>query len=358
MDSRKRKAVRVLLIGPMPPPVGGSTVLFQQLTRELPTVRDIALRVVSTSRGRRARRLGFQAAIVVYKILRNICASDVVSFHSSRQGAVFFGPIVFVLSHAFRKPWIFRGFGDFESWHKSAGFLNKALFRFAALQADIVLFETKSSVAYFRMITSHDVRWYSNSRPFASNASQYNSRGDDQLRFVYVGHVKPSKGVHELIQAAQLFDGVTVDVYGPLLEGIDDADFRGKNARYCGELEPSEVPNVLRRYDVLLFPTFYEGEGYPGVILEAFAQGLPVIATRWRSIPEIVTSQNGMLIEPRSVTELAAAMRQFVASRESFQRLRDGTQYSAKLFSSESWTQYFVDMARELQEGAARKAGI
>ena len=44
-------------------------------------------------------------------------------------------------------------------------------------------------------------------------------------------------------------------------------------------------------------PTFHEGEGYPGIILEAFSVGMPVISTHWNSIPEIVMhNENGLLV--------------------------------------------------------------
>ena len=44
----------------------------------------------------------------------------------------------------------------------------------------------------------------------------------------------------------------------------------------------------MMNYDVIVLPTFYRDEGYPGIVLEAYAMGKPVIATRWRDIPEII----------------------------------------------------------------------
>ncbi len=351
--------LRLLLIGPLAPPVGGATVLFEQLAAESSALQDVSVRVINTSRGGGSGswRLLVQSALVIYKLMRSIAGCDVVSFHASREGAALFGPIVLVLSFAFRKPWIFRGFGDFEAWYRSASGMKKALLRSAALRANFVLLETKSSVTYFSAQTCKDVRWYPNSRPLTLRDRQSTRRADHELKFVFVGHVKPSKGVRELINAAELFDGINVDVYGPLLEGMNGSDFQGKQARYRGPLEPDAVAHVLRLYDVLLLPTYYEGEGYPGVILEAYAEGLPVIASRWRSIPEMVTNESGVLVEPRSVAELAAAMQHLMTSRESFARLREGAKKSAKMFSSEVWTEYFVDLARDLRKSSVQITG-
>jgi glycosyltransferase involved in cell wall biosynthesis len=354
--ARRASQLQLLLVGPLPPPVGGTTVLFRQLSLELAAIPDIAVCTIDTSREPGVWRSLLQVARVTLQLLRFLSGCDVVSFHSSRRGAVLYAPIVYMLSRIYSKPFIFRGFGDFEGWYKVTGAWSRLLFRYA-LRASVILLETKSSVEHFRHITSRPVCWYPNSRPTACGAvpdARDNSIG---LRFVFVGHVKPSKGIREIIEAAERVDGAVVDIYGPLLEGLRESDFAAKNARYCGILEPSAVARALRSYDILLLPTFYEGEGYPGIILEAYSQGLPVIATRWRSIPEIVNVENGILVEPRNSGELAAAMRDMLDSPDKVARLRIGALASAKLFSSERWTTHYADLVRKLHSSSIRPKG-
>ncbi len=341
----RRRPLRLLLIGPLPPPVGGATVLFGQLVRELNGHPSVSVAVVNSSRGG-GSAASVTAAGETLAILRQIRTADVVSFHSSRRGAALFGPLVHIVCGIFKKPWIFRGFGDFQTFD-AAGGLRRILLRCGALRAARVLLETKSSVAYFTGRTTA-ARWYPNSRPLAPAAAPA-PRGAAGLRFTYVGHVKPSKGVRELIAAAELVAGISVDVYGPLLEGMSVSEFGGV-ARYRGALEPQAVAAALRAHDVLVLPTYYDGEGYPGVIHEAFAAGLPVIATRWRAIPEIVTGDNGLLVEPRDVAALAAAMRRLAATPDELRRLRAGAARAAQTFSSERWTRYFLELASELQQ--------
>ena len=60
-------------------------------------------------------------------------------------------------------------------------------------------------------------------------------------------------------------------------------------------------------YDVLVLPTFWKGEGYPGVIIEAFSVGLPVVATNLPGISEMIDSQSGILVPPHSASTLAKA---------------------------------------------------
>ncbi len=333
-----------VLLGPLPPPVGGATVLFKQLVEDLRSRTHLEITVIDTSRKNVNAAFSVMRAIQVsWQLLRCVRSCDVVSFHTSRRGAVLFGPIVWGICHLFRKPWIFRGFGDFETWHKSAGRPARFVFDHTALQADAVLFETKAAVAVFRQKTSATVHWYANNRPIGSALHTQEFRGAS--RFVFVGHVKPSKGVRELIEAARLVKHVAVDVYGPLLEGMHDRDFLGGTARYRGVLAPEQVEATLRNYDALVFPTYYEGEGYPGIILEAYSAGLAVITTRWRCIPEIVTDRSGILVEPQDVGELAAAMRHLSTSPECVMLLRNGAKDAAAAFSSDIWTDRFLEIS-------------
>ncbi|MDC0505936.1 glycosyltransferase, partial [Amylibacter sp.] len=58
-------------------------------------------------------------------------------------------------------------------------------------------------------------------------------------------------------------------------------------------------------YDFLVLPTTWHGEGYPGVIIEAFSIGLPVIATNFRAIPDLVKDNyNGFLVEQNNIDNL------------------------------------------------------
>jgi glycosyltransferase involved in cell wall biosynthesis len=129
-----------------------------------------------------------------------------------------------------------------------------------------------------------------------------------EKRFVYLGFVNEQKGIDHLLEAADILgDEYTLHIYGPL----KDSKYNNIDSKfYKGVLHQSEVLATLSKYDVLLLPTYYEGEGYPGAIIEAYSIGLPVIATSWKAIPEIVRDgKTGILIEPRSTEALVDAMK-------------------------------------------------
>lgn len=64
--------------------------------------------------------------------------------------------------------------------------------------------------------------------------------------------------------------------------------------RYCGEVPFDESVSVLREYDALLFPTEFYTEGIPGTIIDAYAAGVPVIASMWENYSDIINEETGI----------------------------------------------------------------
>lgn len=346
--------MRLLLIGPIPPPLGGATVLFSQLVDELTQREDLHVEVVNTSRANRSATKNFVHGLrSLVAVLRRIRHTEVVGLHASIRGAALFGPAISVICYVCGRPWIFRGFGGFyPSWYQSAPVLIRWLFRHTVLAADIVLFETRRSVDFFSSITRRPVCWYANSRVLShSPARGGTDRNTGARRFVFLGHVSEVKGVRDLIHASRQLDGVSIDAYGPLTGELGQEDFAGSGVTYKGVVSPTAVPDLLRGYDVLVLPSRYWAEGYPGVVLEAFEAGIPVIASSIGAIPEIVGKRNGILIEPGRIDQLTAAIKMLRDDSKHFSSLQLGAQESALQFSSDRWTAEFVRHCRDICRG-------
>lgn len=342
---KNKDRLMILLIGRLPPPPGGTTVLCAQLVKELSAHPDVDVKVINTTCVR-----SFVPMIkVLLNILRKASKFDVISLHVTNRGALRLGTILWCICKVHRKPLIIRFFGgSFDQTYTSLPKFMKWLIRGTLLNADLFLFETKHLIQFFTKIANKLV-WYPNSRPIIDNMTKV-KKTNDVRRFVFVGHVKATKGVREIITAGEQLDpAITVDIYGPFQEDITERDFAGlKVVRYYGVLESQEVIPTLKTYDALLLPTYYEGEGYPGVILEAYSAGLPVITTRWRAIPEIVDETSGILIEPKSSTQLLAAMKKLIADDKLYQSLCRGVAEKREFFSSERWTDEFVKLCKSI----------
>jgi glycosyltransferase involved in cell wall biosynthesis len=130
---------------------------------------------------------------------------------------------------------------------------------------------------------------------------------DDRPRqgLLYVGRLSPEKGLDVLLQAAALAgQRVTVVGDGPLAEACRSSawiDFRGPGTA-------DQVRDAMRGARALLLPSTCH-ESMPRVLVEAFACGLPVVASRLGALAELVDHDgNGLLFEAGDPQALADAM--------------------------------------------------
>ena len=163
-----------------------------------------------------------------------------------------------------------------------------------------------------------------------------------QRRFIFLGHVRKEKGILELLTAAdRLGDQYEIDIYGDMVDRVEEQIEQSK-ANYKGVLKPQDVTKTLMQYDVLVLPSFWEGEGYPGVVIEALSVGLPVVASSLQGIREIITDgESGLLIEPKNVEQLVEAMGSFNAENYPAYSQKALERFSA--FDSKNVTRDFLE---------------
>jgi glycosyltransferase involved in cell wall biosynthesis len=324
-------------------------VSFRHLVEFLAGCSELAIRVLELRPLRRNPvRSFFSAFGLLVRLVWEIPRADLVSLHCNPSALPLLGVAVALLAKTAGRPLMVRTFGGVPFLLEYRG-MRLALTRWMLSHADLYLAQTKAQAAMAREQGFEQVRWFPTSRPGVQASSSPLSEGACR-RFVFCGHIKPDKGVRELIAAAEQFDGtVAVDVYGPFRNGMTKDVFENcRIVKYRGDLCPEQVLAKLREYDALVFPTYFEGEGYPGTIIEAYVAGLPVISTRWRTIPELVNEDTGILVEPRDAKALLAAMRLLIEDVPLFHTLRDGAARAAARYSLDFWGSRFAEYCSAL----------
>ncbi len=346
--SSQKEPLRLLLIGPLPPPLGGATVLFKCLVDSLNKRLDVDIVVVSISGKSGQWFVPVRRVLrIFYNVIHNLGKFDVISIHLSTTYLSRIGVIVSILARLNKQPLIIHKFGgtDYHDYRLVRRFLAKK----ALQNASIYFAVTKNLVALAQKDGISHVRWFSNSRPLPKVETSFGHKKFCR-RFVYMGHVRPLKGIKYIIDAAERFDkDVMVDIYGPFMEGLSQKTFISCNrVHYKGILQPEKIQETLSCYDAMLMPTCFDIEGYPGSIIEAYFAGLPVICSRIGALPEIVDGKSGILIEPQNSDALYEAMRTLTEDEALFCRLREGAISKRQFFNIDVLADQFVQYCREL----------
>src|SRR5437773_8021846 len=77
---------------------------------------------------------------------------------------------------------------------------------------------------------------------------------------------------------------------------------------YKGFAAGEEKRALMRTSDCFCFPTYYEAENFPLVLIEAMAYGLPVVTTPWRGMPEFLPAGYEHIVDPEAPEQLARAL--------------------------------------------------
>lgn len=173
-------------------------------------------------------------------------------------------------------------------------------------------------------------------------------RYDGVLHFVFLSRIIPEKGCDTIIEAAKMLNETShtrfaIDFWGPF-EGSYKSTFLKKietidNVNYQGFLDLSSPENydTLANYDIMLFPTYWHGEGFPGIIIDAFVAGLPVIATDWNFNADIIKhGETGVILKDNTVKELHDAMLSFIEGKENLKAMRENCRREAHKYDIHS----------------------
>lgn len=178
---------------------------------------------------------------------------------------------------------------------------------------------------------------------------------DEPYKFCTFSRVMKEKGIETAIEAVEAINAEAgrmvcrLDIYGRIDEGYNEA-FRKMMEKssdaiaYQGTVPYEKSVEAIRTYDALLFPTYWEGEGFPGTIVDAFSAGLPVIATDWNCNGEIIESgKNGILYPNGTITNLQEAIRWLIAHREQMPDFKRNCIQSAQKYQPDRYIKQIAD---------------
>jgi glycosyltransferase involved in cell wall biosynthesis len=174
---------------------------------------------------------------------------------------------------------------------------------------------------------------------------------EDVPLLLFIGRFIPAKGLLDVIRACGLLRDRGQRF---MLLAIGDGPVRvdaerevaqlnlGAQVRFLGYIPEEETPGYYANSDLLVFPT-YHYEGFPMVIFNAAAAGLPIITTRIRAAADYLKEPDNCLwVKPRSPGLLAGRIEELLGDAELRAAMSENNKSLAAEFSAAAVTQEYV----------------
>ena len=152
---------------------------------------------------------------------------------------------------------------------------------------------------------------------------------DDEFVFIFIGRIVRDKGINEIVSCMKRFKNekrnVKLLLVGRFETELDPLDFGNEeflrtdtNVLFVGY--QNDVRPFFIAADVLVFPSYREG--FPNVVLQAGAMGLPAIVTDINGCNEIIQENvNGKIFSPRNAEALYEAMNWCLDNKETVKNM-------------------------------------
>lgn len=349
-----KQGQRLLAIGPLPPPLAGTSVSFDLFREFIQTEsKNLDLLVINSAPDEVGERalVSFRNLRTAVKIIGSFVAQirrvDSTIIFCNDQFLISLMPLCLFIAKIFRKPCFIRCFGgSLDQYYEGLPGPIQHYIKYILNRSDGLIVQTEELKVFFGQVLSAPViqiPGYRKISALKNSAINHNSVAHS-LKLIYVGHIREEKGIFDLIEGLkQLSDSeqehISCDLFGPIYSEVEEKFASAlksvSSIKYRGILPHNDVAQTIADYDVFVFPSYYKGEGHAGVIIEAMMAGIPIITTRFKSLPELIRhNDNGLLVEPHRPEEILDCVRQLSENGELRSRLAKRARETSSEYSS------------------------
>jgi glycosyltransferase involved in cell wall biosynthesis len=127
---------------------------------------------------------------------------------------------------------------------------------------------------------------------------------DEIRKAIFVGYVRPEKGVRELYELARKHPEITFRLIGEIHDEVMSW-IKPDNVILCGKKNHSDILSEMDQADIFVFLS--HSEGFSIALLEAMSRGLPCIATEVGANQEMLEGKGGVLVPSGDVSAIIEA---------------------------------------------------
>lgn len=320
---------KILVVGQTPPPFGGQAVMIEKILKghynnlelyHAPMKFSSDMDHIGRVQISKIARLPLLIAIIIFYRLRYRTPILYYPPAGPQRVPMYRDFIILIATRWLFSKTIFHFHaGGISTLYHHLSFLEKVLFRLAYFNPDLAIHPSALNPpdgqfvrAKKSIVIPHGLE------DNYLQASDYPERIKPEPVLLFVGVLQESKGVLVLLEAAKIIHERGISFQLNMMGQFISSDFRQTLERYIAEhcienrvcfLGVQTGVQKWARFaeaDIFCFPTFFESESFGLVVLEAMQFELPVVATRWRGVPDLVQDGiTGFLIPPQDALTLA-----------------------------------------------------
>lgn len=284
-----------------------------------------------------------ESKLNILSFLKKIIQANVIIYLPAQSNLKYIFPFIFIITKLLRIKLNYLVVGGWLY-----GFLkNKPIHRYMLARISGIYTETENLKQDLKKYGFKNVDKLHNFRAFKDPILNCKVHNSTEIKLVFMARVQVMKGVEVLFSLDKKLKeknmtNVTIDIFGPVTKEYEQqflGEISNSNITYKGVLEPDKIYKTLSDYDLMLFPTKYYTEGFPGSILDAYISGVPVIVTKWLNAEEfVIEGKSGHIVEFDNEEAFINKVLQIVNSKNNLATLKENVkEESGKYDSDAAW---------------------
>ena len=179
---------------------------------------------------------------------------------------------------------------------------------------------------------------------------------NNKLRLCTFTRIIKEKGINDAIKAVidanERMNEIifSLDIYGQIGKKYKN-EFNEllkkspKYIKYKGEVDYNKSVEILDKYDIMLFLTYYKNEGFAGTILDAFHSGLPVIATEWNNNFEILENyKTGVKVKTKDIKQVSDKIIELYNNKELLRQMKMNCLKESEKYTPDKVMEKLIDI--------------
>lgn len=332
---------KILVVGQTPPPYNGQFIMIQKMLEGNYTqVRLFHIRMSFSKDNDEIGKFRLGKVLHLFKVILKIYyfrfrfGLTTLYYPPSGPNKVsFFRDLLILLSTRFLFKKVIFHFhaGGLSSLYPSLNALLKLLFRWAYFKAElgIRLSDKSPEDCKFILVKNELIIPNGIDDVYLNKDINMPHKQNEVPHLLFVGILCETKGERVLIEACKILHQKGIHFKLQVMGKFESSAYEQEVRKWIAENGLSEKIELLgvktgvekNNYffnaDIFCFPSFYENENFPVVLLEAFQFGLPVVTTEWRGIPAIIREgETGWMVPVKEVMQLAEKIEFLIAHPE------------------------------------------